>query len=441
MPKTSDTRLMSLITCILSVLIITQFPSHGEDPEPVSIRIEPTGHTDGIFKVNEPLSINVHLENKAKRKIKTVLTCSLTTDEGDPIYSMNQKHDLQLSDKVTQMIQFNVKDPGFYKVIVKCDWEEIISDKIMKEGTSNQIIQIGYDPEKIRPRLTKEPDFDRFWEETTASLKEIDPQFELIDCPEKSTPSLRVYEVKMRSLGGVRIRGWYEVPKKEGPFPAALRVPGYGQNMKPAGTFEDIALLSLNPRGHGNSQEDIEAGTKNYWIRGLDDKDLYYYRGAYMDCVRGIDFLCSREEIDKEKIAVFGASQGGGLSLATASLDQRVSLCAPWVPFLAHWKKYFRTTDWPEMNEWVKFKEERTWERTLKTLSYFDSMNLATRINCPVFMGVGLQDPVCPPSTNFAALNHTKGNKKYQVYARAGHSLGPLHQKRVLDWIRKNFNL
>jgi cephalosporin-C deacetylase-like acetyl esterase len=93
------------------------------------------------------------------------------------------------------------------------------------------------------------------------------------------------------------------------------------------------------------------------------------------------------------------------------------------------------------MNEWVKSKEERTWERTLKTLSYFDSMNLATRINCPVFMGVGLQDPVCPPSTNFAALNHTKGNKKYQVYARAGHSLGPLHQKRVLDWIRKNFNL
>ena len=131
-----------------------------------------------------------------------------------------------------------------------------------------------------------------------------------------------------------------------------------------------------------------------------------------MDCVRGIDFLCSREEINKKKIAVFGGSQGGGLSFATAALDQRVSLCAPVVPFLAHWKKYFKTSDWPEMNEWVESKKERTWERTLKTLSYFDSMNLATRIQCPVFMGVGLQDPVCPPATNFAALNHTKGQKK-----------------------------
>lgn len=158
-----------------------------------------------------------------------------------------------------------------------------------------------------------------------------------------------------------------------------------------------------------------------------------------MDCVRGIDFLCSRKEINKSKIAVFGGSQGGGLSFATAALDQRVSLCAPVVPFLAHWKKYFKTSDWPEMNEWIESKKERTWERTLKTLSYFDSMNLATRIQCPVFMGVGLQDPVCPPATNFAALNHTKGPKKYRVYAHANHSLGPTHQERVRDWIRENF--
>ena len=94
MPKISDMRLTSLITCILSALIITQLPSHGKEPDPVIIRIEPTGHTDGIFKVNEPLSVNVHLENKATRKVKTVLTCSLTTDEDDPIYSMNQKHHL-----------------------------------------------------------------------------------------------------------------------------------------------------------------------------------------------------------------------------------------------------------------------------------------------------------------------------------------------------------
>ena len=422
--------LMTLIAFLIFASLLSNSPSYGEEPSPILVRIVPTNDNNGIFKATQPITLDVHLENRKNKEFETLITCSLTTDEDNFVYSMSEKHIITPKSKFIRKFRFNVKGPGFYKVIVKCAWEE---------GITNQTMQLGYDPESVRPPLTKGPDFEDFWKESINSLRQVDPQFELIHSPEKSSPSLNVYEVKMRSFGGTRIRGWYEVPNKEGPFPAALRLPGYGQNMRPVGIFKDIALLSLNPRGHGNSQEDIKAVPKNYWIRGLDDKELYYYRGAYMDCVRGIDFICSREEINKKKIAVFGGSQGGGLSFATAALDPRVSLCAPVVPFLVNWKKYFKTSDWPEMNEWIESKEERTWEKTLETLSYFDSMNLATRIQCPVFMGVGLQDPVCPPATNFAALNHTKGQKKYQVYARANHSLGPTHQERVRDWIRENF--
>ena len=422
--------IMTLVAFLIFGSLLSNSPSHGEEPSPILVRIVPTNDNNGIFKAKQPITLDVHLENRKNKEFETLITCSLTTDEDNFVYSMSEKHIITPKSKFIRKFRFNVKGPGFYKVIVKCAWEE---------GITNQTMQLGYDPESVRPPLTKGPDFESFWKESINSLRQVDPQFELIHSPEKSTPSLNVYEVKMHSFGGTRIRGWYEVPNKEGPFPAALRLPGYGQNMRPVGIFKDIALLSLNPRGHGNSQEDIKAVPKNYWIRGLDDKELYYYRGAYMDCVRGIDFICSREEINKKKIAVFGGSQGGGLSFATAALDPRVSLCAPVVPFLANWKKYFKTSDWPEMNEWIESKKERTWEKTLETLSYFDSMNLATRIQCPVFMGVGLQDPVCPPATNFAALNHTKGQKKYQVYARANHSLGPTHQERVRDWIRENF--
>ena len=421
---------MTLIAFLIFGSLLSNSPSYGEEPSPILVRIVPTNDNNGIFKATQPITLDVHLENRKNKEFETLITCSLTTDEDTFVYSISEKHIITPKSKFIRKFRFNVKGPGFYKVIVKCAWEE---------GITNQTMQLGYDPESVRPPLTKGPDFEDFWKESINSLRQVDPQFELIHSPEKSSPSLNVYEVKMRSFGGTRIRGWYEVPNKEGPFPAALRLPGYGQSMRPVGIFKDIALLSLNPRGHGNSQEDIKAVPKNYWIRGLDDKELYYYRGAYMDCVRGIDFICSREEINKKKIAVFGGSQGGGLSFATAALDPRVSLCAPVVPFLANWKKYFKTSDWPEMNEWIESKEERTWEKTLETLSYFDSMNLATRIQCPVFMGVGLQDPVCPPATNFAALNHTKGQKKYQVYARANHSLGPTHQERVRDWIRENF--
>ncbi len=102
-------RFISLTTFLLLALLISNLSSYGKEPGPILIRIEPTSDTNGIFKANEPLRINVHLENTAKRKIKTVLTCSLTTDEDDPIYSMQQKHDLKLSGKLTRMIKFNVK--------------------------------------------------------------------------------------------------------------------------------------------------------------------------------------------------------------------------------------------------------------------------------------------------------------------------------------------
>ena len=245
----------------------------------------------------------------------------------------------------------------------------------------------------------------------------------------------------MRSLGSVRVSGWYEVPKSPGPHPAVLRFPGYGQNMRPIARFDDMAAFSFNVRGHGNSKEDIAGKPQDYWIRGLDDKDTYYYRGAYMDCIRAMDFLCSRKEVDPKRIAVIGGSQGGGLSLATAAMDKRVSLCAPGIPFLTNWEKYFRTTHWPEMNKWIAAQDQRTWDSTLKTLSYFDTMNMGPWIHCPVFMGVGLQDSICPPPTNFAVYNRVKGVKQYQVYPQANHSLGPQHHKLVFDWIRTNFNL
>ena len=169
-----------------------------------------------------------------------------------------------------------------------------------------------------------------------------------------------------------------------------------------------MIVFSFNPREHGNSQDDIKEKPRNYWIRGLDDKEGYYYQGAYLDCVRAVDFLCSRKEVDPERIAVAGGSQGGGLSLSTAALDSRISLCAPHIPFLTNWDLYFKTSHWPEMDKWIQAKESRTRQSTLKTMSYFDTMNMSAWIEYPVFMGVGLQDAICPPVTCFAVYNRVK---------------------------------
>lgn len=47
----------------------------------------------------------------------------------------------------------------------------------------------------------------------------------------------------------------------------------------------------------------------------------------------------------------------------------------------------------------------RTEAKILSVLDYIDVKNLAHRIQCSVAMVTGLEDEVCPPSTQFAIFN------------------------------------
>ncbi len=77
----------------------------------------------------------------------------------------------------------------------------------------------------------------------------------------------------------------------------------------------------------------------------------------------------------------------------------------------------------------------------LRTLSYYDTMNMADRITCPVFMGIGLQDRVCPPSTSFASFNRIRSQKAYRVYPDAGHRLDQQHWESGYQRLREHFGL
>ncbi|MFA6743643.1 MAG: acetylxylan esterase, partial [Candidatus Neomarinimicrobiota bacterium] len=176
----------------------------------------------------------------------------------------------------------------------------------------------------------------------------------------------------------------------------------------------------------------------------LEDKNEYIYRGAYMDCVRAMDFLCSRPEVDASRIIVEGQSQGGALSFVTAALDaDRVRLCVPGVPFLSDFPDYFKVASWPgnEFIQYVKDHPETNWEEVYRTLSYFDIKNLAPKIKAPLFMLVGLMDETCPPHINFAAYNNLNCPKEFVAYPYSGHGLPPENWTARINWIRQQLDL
>ena len=397
----------------------------------VTIKIE-MGGGDGILQDATNVTIGSVVTNLTSGRIDGGIEWIVETDEGAPVATVSNELMLAAKDRQHIACTFAPPGPGFYRV--RCTFHGL---SVKGQSTTSRVL--GYRPRRIQTESTREPDFDAFWERTLEELAAVKPEFEMTPCPSRSTETHEAFEVSMRSLDGITVKGWYERPKSVGPHPAVIRVPGYRQAMQTSGTKDSWAVFSFNIRAHGNSQKDVSGTPEDYWIRGLDDKDKYFYRGAYCDCIRAVDFVASRAEVDTSRIAITGVSQGGGLSLVTAGLDQRISLCASDVPFLCNWERYFRTSSWPEMDSWIGAERHRTWERTLRTLSYFDVLNLVEKIKCPVLLGIGLQDETCPPVTIFAVFNKLSCEKNYRIYPEAGHRVEDLHHIERREWLVRHF--
>jgi len=402
------------------------------------ISIEPVfEQTDRIFKGPDPVNLQVNVRNQLSKIIKGKLQLKLVSDFKEEI--LTQEMDITLKSNKTVLVSFTSGgvSPGFYKAYVT------FSNDMITKKTS---FMFGVEPEKIISPVNPQPDFANYWSRAKKELAAVDPQYKVIKIDSLCTLKRNIYLVEMRSLGNILIRGWYSVPTAPGKYPAVMQVQGYSSTILPeyVNYGDDLIGFGLNIRGHGNSKDDINPGFPGYLQYFLNDKELYIYRGAYMDCVRGVDFLFSRPEIDTTRVAVEGASQGGALTFATAALNNtRIKACAPQVPFLSDFEHYFKVASWPanEFVNYVEVEKKQTWNQVYPTLSYIDIKNLAPWIKAPMLMVAGLVDDVCPPHINFAAYNQVKSDKKYIVYPLSGHGLPQDFYVKKMEWIRTQFGM
>jgi cephalosporin-C deacetylase len=204
--------------------------------------------------------------------------------------------------------------------------------------------------------------------------------------------------------------------------------------------LQGYVVLAVDVRGQpGGSVDNMVYSTghaKGWMTAGILDRNEYYYRGVYVDSVRALDFLAGREEVDMARVGLTGFSQGGGLSLVVAGLDRRPALSLPGMPFLCHFERPLQVSKaypyW-EFADYLRHYPDRA-DRVWETLSYFDNLNLAGQIECPVLLNVGLIDEICPPSTIFAVYNHLKAPKRIEVFPYHGHERPESHWQLQLHW-------
>jgi cephalosporin-C deacetylase len=317
-----------------------------------------------------------------------------------------------------------------------------------------------------RPAVDEPEDFDEFWRRTldetsghdlAVSSVKIDNKLAVIDS----------YDLTFAGFGGSPVKAWLHVPAGQpGPLPAVIQYHGYSRGRGFPHQYTQWAQAGwahfvMDTRGQGWSvgggsgtpDASPDAGiihTPGFMTAGIADPDSYYYRRVYADAVRMMEVVRSSEFVDPRRIIVTGASQGGGITLAAAGLAPMAGIdlvgAAPDVPFLCHFQRAVALTDrdpYAEITAFLAGWRDQV-EVAYRTLSYFDGVNLGRRATAPGLFSVGLMDPVCPPSTVFAAYNfygEAAGvDKEISIYSHNEHEGGDGYQVEAqLDWFAARF--
>ena len=384
---------------------------------------------DFIFLGNDTMTFTANVANTNPWKVEGNLVVKMITDTRDSVCGLTKPILIPAEASAAETFKMKAPAPGFYHFTVQFVRD---STTLMEES-----FNLGYEPEKINSPIDAHEDFTAFWENNLKELAKVNPRYKMTLIPDASNNDYEMYLVQMQSLNNKTIRGYYAKPKREGKFPVMVEYMGYGSSAYYASTkWDGFAHYVPSIRGQALNRLTKE---DDYWLTiGLKNKEGYYYQGGFCDVVRAIDFVCSRPEVDADKVAVRGGSQGGALSFVAAALDKRVKVCAPSIPFLSDYRDYFAIVSWPrsDFDNYAKSHPEFNWEETYQLLTYFDIKNLAPRITCPLIMSFGVQDPTCPPHINFAAYNQVKSEKVWVACPRSGHNTdanaGALERKFIL---------
>ncbi len=303
-----------------------------------------------------------------------------------------------------------------------------------------------YQPERDEPA-----DFDAFWQQTLTEARSfpLDPIFAPVDY---GLRNLESYDVTYNGYAGQPIKAWLNLPRqRSGAIPCIVEFLGYGGGRSfPTDWLTwasaGYAHLVMDTRGQGSTWSkgdtaDIEPEGSNpqfpgFMTRGVLNPKTYYYRRVFTDAVRAIETARNHPAIDGARIGVTGGSQGGGISIAAAALDPQIQAVMPDVPFLCGYKRATEITasnPYEEISRYCLVHRDKV-DQVFQTLSYFDGINLAARIECHALFSVGLMDEICPPSTVYAAYNNLRGPKDIRVYRYNHHEGGG--QFQMIEKIR-----
>lgn len=301
------------------------------------------------------------------------------------------------------------------------------------------------------PEIPEPDGFDEFWATTLDRHEGIG--LDVVTTPfDNRQRAVRTWDVRYAGYLGSPVSAWLHVPAgASGPMPVVVSYKGYSSSRGvPFATpfaAAGYAHLVIDPRGQGWAHPNIVenapddgpwgggSGTPGWMTPHLDDPGQHYFRRLYTDAFRGLQVARGLEVADPDRVVLVGHSQGGAQAAAVAGLAamRGIGLRAVCVdsPFLSCIRRSVDVASAGPYLEVVSYLHAHPGlvGRAFRTLGMFDVVHFASRARARALFSVAMMDPVCPPSTAWAAFNHWGERnpgvlKDINVYPFAEHGAG-----------------
>ena len=428
-------RIITTLFIVMSICFtgLSQSSSH----QYVTVVAEPD-HADWAYHVGEKVNITAYAIRENVRMRDCEITYSYGPDKLEAVKTATVKTG---RDGLAHFSVPSPKEPGFTSVRVKVS---------LDGRTYSSMTNIAFDPYSIQPTTTMPADFEQYWQGAVAKAAQVPMCPSVRYSAEESNDRVDVYYVKIQSYRrGNYVYGVLTVPKSPGRKPAILRLPGaavrsfHGPHEL---AYEGFVVLEIGVHGIPVDQspevyQQLEEGAlSSYTTIGIDNRDTYYYKRSILGCVRAVDYLCTRDDVDTTRIATYGGSQGGMLSIMTAALSPRVSALFSYFPAFCDLTGYYngRGAGWPHL---FRDRNEPNLQARIEVSRYYDTVNFARLLRVPGFYAWGFNDPACCPTSTFSAYNVITAPKQLQVGRDTGHWLYPWQVDNALRWLKQQFGM
>lgn len=298
---------------------------------------------------------------------------------------------------------------------------------------------IGWGVSGLAPEIPE--DFDAFWAETTNEALSSKLEFRRLRAAPVSREGFQIELIDFRSASGEMMHGWLAIPKPRiGKAPCFLWLPAYGRASHlpdEYSTRDGMVSMSFNMLGEDAFHTETYEISRGYFTEGIEDPHTWIFRKLFQDAIMAIRVLRAQIEADEDRLAVAGFSQGGGIAIWCAAHSPHVRAAVADMPFLCGMEATLRKPVYRyPLKEVTDFARTIPLgiERVLYTMSYYDTINQATRVKVPTQVAYGLKDPASRPEHVKAAYDAIPAAKRLVEYP-GGHDWDAMMVNANKEWM------